>query len=216
MHNTSTHVVTGATAKAPIDAAINAVRQSIKLYGNEAQILHILIANIIKENKGWKAVVSVFRQPDLDDVPDPAITHCHLPLKYEDLFDALLPEVDHVFLIDDNSAWNDLKGFLLDVYFYQAVNFKEVTRLTDMPHGYFEESDGLDTVQSLEAELTLDPHKDIKTEAKVDRLFDQSFYKAADTLKAEVMQQKEDNKIRKMHDPKTKEILKRLKLFNAY
>lgn len=216
MENASSHVVSSALKDTPALAAIDAIRKSIKLYGDNAQIIHLLIANIIRSNKQWKAVISVLRQPDLDDVPDPAIIHGHLPLQYDDIYNDLRPEVDYLNIIEDDTAWEDLKGDLLDVYFYQAVNFKELERISDIQHGYSEEKDQISTLMTLKAELTLDPHA-VKIEADHNkRLFDVSFYKAAATFTAETSQQSADLKVRKMSDPKTQALIRKLGLFNAY
>ena len=121
MKNTSTYVVTSGLKNSPAEAAIDAVRKSISLYKENTQFLHMVIANIIRQEKKWKAVISVFREPDVDGIPDPAITFAHLPLKYEDIYDDLLPEVDNLNLIEDDAVWTNLKSYLLDIYFYQII-----------------------------------------------------------------------------------------------
>lgn len=217
MKNTSTYVVTSGLKYSPAEAAVDAIRKSISLYKEDTQLLHMVIANIIRKDKKWKAVISVFREPDVDDIPDPAITFAHLPRKYEELYDALSPEVDNLNLIEDDSVWTNLKSYLLDIYFYQAVNFKEIERIADMKRGFFEEKESTSHLVDLEVELTLDPRDTAEQQMPdSDKIFDVSFYKAAATQTLEREQQVADAKVRKMSDPKTKAILKQLGLFNAY
>jgi hypothetical protein len=105
----------------------------------------------------------------------------------------------------------------LDIYFYQAVNFKEIVRITDMSRGFFEETGNKSKTLQLESELTLDPKSTaLDVEQAQDKIFDVSFYKAAASQNADKEQQAADIKVRKMSDPKTQSILKELGLFNAY
>ena len=77
---------------------------------------------------------------DIDGDGKAAIIFGHLPAKYEEYYDDLLPEVDHLNVIYDTIVWRDIKKFLLDVHFYQAVHFGSLKRVTETGGRFFKES----------------------------------------------------------------------------
>lgn len=119
------------------DALVDAAKKAIKRYKDKAQAVHILFVNLIQFQGKWKAVVSVIVMDDIDGDGKRAITFGHLPAKYSAHYDDLLPEVDHLNVIDDVSIWRDIKKFLLDLHFYQAVHFGKILRIEETGGGYF-------------------------------------------------------------------------------
>lgn len=121
------------------EAAISTIKKAISIHGNNAQAIHIIIANIIFTNNSWTGVFSVVREPIRDDDFDEAIIFAQLPRKYEGLHERILPHVDHLNVIEDDSIWKNIKLYLLDIYFYQAVHFEKIERITEAGGGYFRE-----------------------------------------------------------------------------
>lgn len=133
----------GQSEKSMTLSALSAVNEAIKAHEKEAQALHIIIASIIKTNKDWKTIVKFVRESDQDIIKKPAIVFCHLPYKYNDLYDDLLclESVDHVNLIDDDSIWNNITAYLLDIIFYQAVHFRPLQPIAQSDGGYLKEKE---------------------------------------------------------------------------
>ena len=116
------YVIKGKPQKSPKDAAISALHAGLKKFEKGAQAVHVIFANIVPFGRTWRAVVEIIREQDVDKVFSEPIVFGHLPEKYEDIYDDLLPEVDHLNLIMDESIWKKIELYLLDIYFYQAVN----------------------------------------------------------------------------------------------
>ena len=183
------HTIIGDKSKTAADAAISAVRMSIRDWGKGAQVVHIIIANLILTNNQWQAIVSVITEKEVDDTPNDIITFGHLPAKYDDLYDDLLPEVDNLNIIDDDSIWQNIKTYLLDIYFYQAVNFKKLERIKETGGGYFKEAEKANDTDPETITLLHELPLEIKHPAKDtnNKLFDASFYKAAQSTELKVL-----------------------------
>ncbi len=136
----NSHIVKSSLEETPLKAAISVIRESLFQFEDGAQAVHIIIANLIETGNDWCAVVSVVPVPDLDEKHSETIVFGHLPAKYSDLYDDILPEVDHLNLIDNQSIWDNIKLYLLDIYFYQAVHFGRLKRLSGSSGGYFKEA----------------------------------------------------------------------------
>lgn len=194
------HTIMGAPNTDMNQAAISAIRLSIEEFGTGAQAVHIILASLILSGTTWKALASVVREPDRDDIFSEPIIFCHLPNKYNQIYDALLPEVDHLNLIADDSIWKNIKTYLLDVYFYQAVHFKAIERMADesdtssaISPGYFKEidrTDDLDLAPELLFDITQDRRQDFKSEQS--KLFDNSFYAATENQELKLYRDKEE------------------------
>jgi hypothetical protein len=160
-------------------SAINAVRKAIKEFSPDAQVVHIIIASIIKTKKEWRTLIKVIEEPDKDIVPQKAITFCHLPYKYNYLYDDLLDEVDNINLINDESIWNNITAYLLDIIFYKAVHFKPLERVSGSKGGYLKETTKHDQQPEIDT-LGIDFDVDkVQTQHHLNKLYDCSFYKQA-------------------------------------
>lgn len=136
-----TYVITSDLKNTPEQAVIDAIHKAKKFHVPHAQCVHIIIANIIQSQKMWKSVVSIVRQQDHDEIYQKAIVFGHLPAKYADLYDDLLSHLDHLNVIDDDSIWQNIKNYLLDIYFYQACHFQNIERIAETGGGYFIETE---------------------------------------------------------------------------
>ncbi len=133
-------IVVSGHFKEPADALIDAARAAKKQHADGKQVLHIIFVNLILQDKKWQAVTSITAIDDIDGDGKPAIIFGWLPAKYEEHFDDLLPEVDHLNLINNYAVWRDIKTHLLDLHFYQAVHFGEIQRMSDSAgQGFFQE-----------------------------------------------------------------------------
>jgi hypothetical protein len=133
------HIVASRYFKNPAGALIDCVRQAKKQQSTDKQVVHIVFVNLILAASQWQAITSVTSVDDIDGDGKPAIIFGHLPAKYEGHYDDLLPEVDHLNIIDNVSVWRDIKKHMLDVHFYQAVHFGEIQRISETGGGYFKE-----------------------------------------------------------------------------
>lgn len=133
------HIVASRHFKKPIDALIDSTRTAKRLHSHGKQAVHIIFANLILSNQKWQAITSVTSIDDIDGDGKPAIIFGHLPAKYEEYYDDLLAEVDHLNLINNYVIWRDIKKHLLDLHFYQAVHFGEIQRIAESGGGFFKE-----------------------------------------------------------------------------
>ena len=186
------HSIISAPKNETVEAVISAIEKTKNEFSGGAQVVHIIFASLIQTKGKWTCVVSIVSEPDRDGDGNAAIIFGHLPEKYEELYDDILPHVDNLNVIEDDSVWQNIKYYLLDVYFYQAVHFKKLERITETGGGYFKEAeedidDELENVMSLEMTQR-------RTEFKSDesRLFDASFYKAAETSEIKMFRDKEE------------------------
>ncbi len=187
------HTVESQLSNTTEDAVISAIEKSKLLYVDGAQAVHIIIANLIcayGQDK-WKAVVSVIREPNRNNESDEAIVFAQLPKKYAQVYDDLLPHVDHVNIIDDDSIWTNIKLYLLDIYFYQAVHFNALQRMRESGGGYFRELDDSDI--KLDIEFTMSAEERVE-ENRNDRneLYDDAFYKEVDAKEIKLFRTKEE------------------------
>lgn len=162
--------------KTTIEASVGLIRQAIAENKQNAQAIHIILANLIFDKGMWKAIAQIIRVEDVDDIHSEAFSFCHLPAKYSDLYEDLLPEVDNLNLIGDNAVWQDIKTYLLDIYFYQAVNFGRLERIAETGGGYFKASD---RKKDGDPQATLDfnpTNKPVTFREASNRAFDASFY----------------------------------------
>jgi hypothetical protein len=111
----ASHTIVSKTKDLPAEAVVSVIAQTKKDYAKNAQAIHIIFASLIETKGRWACVVSVVVEPIRDDDMDAAIIFGHLPRKYADLYDDILPEVDNLNLIDDDSVWQNIKYYLLDV-----------------------------------------------------------------------------------------------------
>lgn len=175
------HTVIGTPKERPAEAVISAIVKTKKEFAKGSQVVHIIFASVIQTKYKWSCVVSIVAEPVRDDQFDEAIIFGHLPRKYEDLYDDILPEVDNLNLIEDDTVWNNIKYYLLDVYFYQAVHFQKLERITETGGGYFRETDKRED-NELDEKLTLEFTKSkMALKSERDHLFSDSFYKAVET-----------------------------------
>ena len=173
------------------EAVISVTRKALKENDKNTQVLHIIYASLIQTDKKWTTVIDFFREDDNDGDGARAITFGHLPKKYEEVYDDLLPELDNLNLIDNDSIWCNIKYFLLDLYFYQAVHFQALERITDTGGGYFKEKK--DVKLKLETEFTfdLDGFNNQAIGVK-DKVFQNSFYEAVETKGIQKFKTRED------------------------
>jgi len=127
----TSHTLTSNGKDTPAEAAISAIQKTKKDFSKNSQVVHIIFASLIKTERKWHSVVSIIVEPIRDHDFDDAIVFGHLPRKYEDLYEDIYPEVDNLNLIDDDSIWQNIKKYLLDIYFYQAVHFKKLERISE-------------------------------------------------------------------------------------
>lgn len=133
-------IVVSGHFKDPTDALIDAARAAKKEHAGGKQVLHIIFVNLILQDQKWQAVTSITAIDDIDGDGKPAIIFGHLPAKYEEYFDDLVDEVDHLNLINNYAVWRDIKTHLLDLHFYQAVHYGAIQRMSDSAgEGFFQE-----------------------------------------------------------------------------
>jgi hypothetical protein len=133
-------IVVSGHFKNPADALIDSARIASKQFSTGKQAVHIIFVNLILQDKKWQAITSITAIDDIDGDGKPAIIFGHLPEKYEDYYDDLLPEVDHLNVIHNYAVWRDIKKHLLDLHFYQAVHYGAIQRMSDSKgEGYFKE-----------------------------------------------------------------------------
>lgn len=174
--------------KTTTEASVHLIRKTIADNRKNAQAIHIILANLIFDNQKWKAIGQVIRVEDFDQLPNEAFSFCHLPAKYSDLYDDLLPEVDNLNIINDNNVWQDIKTYLLDIYFYQAVHFGRLERISETGGGYFKATskkiDG-----DPKATLDFNPaDKIINFREASNRAFDASFYREVAAVETKSLQ----------------------------
>lgn len=119
------------------DALIHSANIARNKFSSGAQAVHIIFVNLILNGKKWQAISSVTTIDDIDGDGKPAIIFGHLPEKYEEFYDDLLPHVDHLNVIHNQSIWRDIKKHLLDLHFYQAVHIGEIQRIQETGGGFY-------------------------------------------------------------------------------
>ena len=126
------HLMTTYSRQSAERAVISAARTGISEFRDNAQAIHIIVASIIYRQNRWKAVVRVIVEEQAEEDSGTPITFCHLPGQYDDLYETMLIEVDHVNLIkdEDTSTLEKIEDHLFERSFYEAVHFiqSEYTR----------------------------------------------------------------------------------------
>lgn len=192
-------------------STVAAVRLAIKEHAKDAQAVHIIIASVIKTRKTWKTVTKVIREPDAEKNPDDAIIFCHLPQKYNDLYDDLLDEVDHLNLIDDESIWDNITAYLLDIIFYQAVNFNPLEPIKESGGGYLKETSKKQQENPDTEALMIDFDKNNPdARSQTNQIFGSNFYTAVETEKIREFRWEEQH-YRKKRNEMNKGLLRELK-----
>lgn len=183
------------------ESAIDAVRLAVKKFSPKSQVVHIIIASIIKTHKGWRTLVKVIADPDLDSIAQDAITFCHLPHIYNDLYDELIDEVDNINLISDDSIWDNIAAYLLDIIFYKAVHFKPLEKIKGSNGGYLKESHKNDNQQPEIDTLGIDFDSDkLKEPHQTNKLQSQSFYKTVNSENAKSLKDESEYYLDKVGD----------------
>jgi len=131
MSHKTHETITSSSFTEPKKALIDAARKAKIKHSRGQQVLHVVFVNLILFQRQWQAIVSVTAVHDIDGDGKPAIKFGHLPAKYAEYYDDLLPEFDNLNLIESESFWREIKKYLLDVHFYQAVHFGEIQRLAE-------------------------------------------------------------------------------------
>ena len=130
-----TDTITSNAESAPSLAAVNAVRHALKKHKKESYHIHIIVMHLLETDQLWQATVDIVTEAATDDDLTSFTSYIHLQEKYNELYEVLVNEVDHLNMIDDDASWEEIEPQLLDIFFHDAATDQDIEESGDSGDG---------------------------------------------------------------------------------